>query len=106
MRVIIDRFEEDKAVIEVDGEMLTVPRALFEDAHEGDHIEITVLGRPHNESEITEPDDEDEAAPDFSEDAESAESPRLIFERLRSRRKRRSPSPDSDHDHEKHVDKC
>ncbi len=45
MRVIIDRFEEDYAVVELNEMMYTVPRALFDGAHEGDAVEITVLGK-------------------------------------------------------------
>ena len=50
MRVIIDRFEEDIAVVEADGRMLNAPRALFPEAREGDAVEITVLGRPKPEA--------------------------------------------------------
>ena len=45
MKVIIDRFEEDIAVVELNGEMLNAPRALFADAKEGDMVELTVLPR-------------------------------------------------------------
>jgi hypothetical protein len=114
MRAIIDRLEEDKAVIELDGAMFTVPRALFDGAQEGDHIEITVLGKPQDESGITAPKDTDESAPAeaveaesvIADDAESGDDPRRIFERLRAKRQRRSRSPDGDPDPEKHVDKC
>lgn len=47
MKVIIDRFEEDIAVVELDGEMLHAPRALFAGAREGDAAEITIL--PHGD---------------------------------------------------------
>ena len=69
MRVIIDRFEEELAVIEVGEEMLRVPRTLFEGAHEGDAVEITVLGKP--------------------ERVEGEETPHDIFERLRRRHRRK-----------------
>lgn len=43
MRVVIDRFENDKAVVEMpDKTMLIVPKALFKDAKEGDCVTITV----------------------------------------------------------------
>ena len=68
MRVIIDRFEEDIAVVELNGEMLSAPAALFKGAVEGDAVEITVLGRAYEQ--------------------EGAENPHTIFERLRKRNKR------------------
>ena len=43
MKVIIDRFEGDIAVLECNGEMLNAPAKLFENAKEGDHIEISVI---------------------------------------------------------------
>lgn len=68
MKVIIDRFEEDIAVVELGGEMLRAPRALFGDAREGDTIEMTNLGKlPPG---------------DLS-------SPHAIFERLRRKRRGR-----------------
>jgi hypothetical protein len=113
MRVIIDRFEEDKAVIEADGEMLTVPRALFGDAQEGDHVEITVLGKPHqSEKDDLVDDSETEVDPLISHPIEevsgfsdaslnipcNAEAddpsfeadPHSIFERLRAKRRQKS----------------
>ncbi len=43
MKVIIDRFEGDFAVVELpDGEIVDLPCALFADAKEGDIISITV----------------------------------------------------------------
>lgn len=43
MRVIIDRFEGDFAVVELDDmSVINVPRVLFKDAHEGDVIDIIV----------------------------------------------------------------
>lgn len=51
MRIIIDRFEGDFAVVELGNRMLNVPRALFCNAHEGDTVEITVLGKVHREGE-------------------------------------------------------
>lgn len=52
MKVIIDRFEENIAVVELDGEMLHAPRALFAEAREGDTVELTVL--PHKGDTDTE----------------------------------------------------
>lgn len=71
MRVIIDRFEGDLAVVELNEVMYNVPRALFDGAHEGDVVEITVLGKP------------DEAADAMHE----------VFESMRkkSRRKKKHP---------------
>ncbi len=45
MKVIIDRFEKNIAVVELNGEMLHAPRALFAHAKEGDVVELTVLPR-------------------------------------------------------------
>jgi hypothetical protein len=47
MRVVIDRFEDELAVIELyDGKKtVTAPRELFVGAKEGDTVEITVLGK-------------------------------------------------------------
>ena len=70
MKVIIDRFEEDIAVIELDGKMYKADRALFAFAAEGDVIELTSLGKP---------------APGADD------SPHSLFERLR-RKSRRSPN--------------
>lgn len=43
MKVIIDRFEGDMAVVELsDGHMLDVPCILFADAKEGDIVNIIV----------------------------------------------------------------
>ena len=67
MRMIIDRFEEDCAVLELDGGTISAPRELFAGAREGDTVEITILPRP-------EPDDDD--------------SPHSVFERLRKKKKR------------------
>ena len=67
MKVIIDRLEEDLAVIELEGEMLRAPRALFDGCKEGDIVEITRLGRAC-----------DSIDPD--------EKPHDIFERLRCKR--------------------
>lgn len=69
MRVIIDRFEEDIAVVELDGEMLHAPRALFSEAHEGDTVELTVLPRESGKEED--------------------DSPAAMFARLRRKKKRR-----------------
>ena len=73
MRVIIDRFEEDTAVVEMpDGSMLNVPKALFDGAKEGDAAEITLLGRPYEQEE------------------EAAENPSELFEKLRKKAKRKA----------------
>lgn len=43
MKVIIDRFEGDMAVSEIDiGKFVSIPRVLVNDAKEGDVIEIIV----------------------------------------------------------------
>lgn len=43
MEVIIDRFEGEYAVVELDvGEFVLVPRVLFGDAKEGDVVDIRV----------------------------------------------------------------
>lgn len=68
MKVVIDRIEEDTAVVELDGEMLHIPRALVGEAREGDALMITPAGSNA------------ELAP---------EKPHRIFELLRSRRRRR-----------------
>lgn len=68
MKVIIDRFEEDIAVVELDGEFLSAPRALFGDAHEGDTIEINNIGKMP---------------------PEDLDSPHARFERLRRKSRRR-----------------
>lgn len=65
MRVIIDRFEEDIAVLELDegGRRLKAPKELFKGAREGDTAEITVLGKVNA----------------------GGEPPHEIFERLRAK---------------------
>lgn len=69
MKVIIDRFEEDIAVVELDGVMYRAPRALFGDAQEGDAVVITGIGK--------------------NADTGDGEAPHDIFERLRKKRRRR-----------------
>ncbi len=69
MKVIIDRFEEDIAVVEYDGAQYRVPRILMGAAQEGDAVQITALGRNAGLSD--------------------GEDPHAIFERLRKRRRRR-----------------
>ena len=69
MKVIIDRFEGDFAVVECDGRMMNIPRALVGGAKEGDAVMITPMGK--------------------NADLPGEEEPRGIFERLRRRRKRR-----------------
>lgn len=81
MKIIIDRFEEDIAVVELeDGELLNVPKILFADAREGDTVEINILKRPAaNEPETPNP-QKDTASPD--------DTPADIFRRLRQKRKK------------------
>ena len=78
MRVIIDRFEEDIAVVELNGEMLNVPRALFGEAKEGDTVELTVLPRQTAAQDDT-----------ADDDASSDEPIASLFKKLRNKRKRR-----------------
>lgn len=67
MKVIIDRFEEDTAVLELpDGTMLNVPKKLFCEAHEGDTVTITV---------------------DTAQTEEKSNQAHSIFERLRNKSK-------------------
>ena len=78
MRIIIDRFEEEFAVAELpDQTMLNVPKALFENAREGDAVEITVLGRPYEQED------------------EESENPAGFFEKLRkkSQKKKKADNP-------------
>ena len=43
MEFTVDRFESDKAVIELQsGEMLTIPAVLLEGAKEGDTVTLTI----------------------------------------------------------------
>lgn len=70
MKVIIDRFEGEYAVVECDGELMQIPRILVSDAREGDAVMITPLG----------------SNADLFEDDEK---PHKVFERLRKRRRRR-----------------
>jgi len=45
MKAVIDRFEEDMAVLELeDLSLVSAPRLLFENAKEGDLVEILVIG--------------------------------------------------------------
>ena len=81
MRVIIDRFEEDIAVVELDGKILHAPRALFRDAHEGDTVELTVLPRRQAEDiqgDVT-----------AKKDPENAHEPAAVFAKLRRKKRRR-----------------
>lgn len=71
MRVIIDRFEGEYAVVELGEKLLNVPRELFAGAKEGDAAEITVTGRAK----------------------EGEESPHELFMRLR---RNSADIPDSD----------
>ena len=69
MKVIIDRFEGEIAIVECDGRMMNIPRALVGDAKEGDAVMITPMGR--------------------NADLPEEEHPHSVFERLRRRRRRR-----------------
>ena len=68
MKVIIDRFEGDIAVVECEGKMMNIPRALVGGAHEGDAVMITPVGKNADQVE---------------------ETPHSIFERLRRKKNRR-----------------
>lgn len=72
MKVIIDRIEGDLAVVELDGEMITAPRALFGDAREGDAVMILPLGG--NAEHLR---------------REGGDDPHAVFERLRRKRRHR-----------------
>ena len=79
VRVIIDRFEEEFAVAELpDKSMLSVPKALFDGAEEGDAVEITVLGKPYEQEEG------------------AVENPAGIFETLRRKSKKKKKKSESD----------
>lgn len=50
MKVILDRYEEDYAVVELEnGELVNIPKILLENAEEGDIIEIRVLKKETDE---------------------------------------------------------
>ena len=51
MRIVIDRFEGDIAVVELGGKMINAPRELFPKAKEGDTVEIRFLGKVHRKGE-------------------------------------------------------
>ena len=51
MRIIIDRFEGDIAVVEPGDKLSNAPRSLFPGAHEDDAVEINVPGKAHREGE-------------------------------------------------------
>ncbi len=54
MKIIIDRFESEYAIIEMqDGEHLSVPKKLFDNALEGDTVEITVIGKEKKQSTLS-----------------------------------------------------
>ena len=86
MKVIIDRFEGDIAVLECNGEMLNAPAKLFENAKEGDHIEISVI-KKKDFGEETEKKSQLVKTDDFSKetDCKTEEDSRSIFERLRKK---------------------
>lgn len=51
MRITIDRFEEDFAVIECEnGEHINAPKKLFDFAKEGDCIELSIVEEEENDS--------------------------------------------------------
>lgn len=79
MKVIIDRFEEDIAVVELNGEMLNVPRALFAEAQEGDAVELTVLPRG-----TAAPDASEKAADDSITPADATDDPAAKAEHLKT----------------------
>lgn len=75
MRVIVDRIEEGIVIVEADDEnTYQLPIALCPNAHEGDAIEISVIGKQPPKEE-----------------------PHAIFERLRKNSKRKTRS-------EKHIE--
>lgn len=50
MRVILDRYEGDYAVVELEsGELVNMPRMLAMNAEEGDIIELRILEKETNE---------------------------------------------------------
>ena len=51
MRIIIDRFEGDIAVVELGDKTINAPRELFPKAKEGDTVEIRFLGKVHRKGE-------------------------------------------------------
>ena len=54
MRVIIDRIEENKAVVELEsGKTLCIPRELFPNACDGDTVIITVEKQNNKEKDDT-----------------------------------------------------
>ena len=106
MKVIIDRFEEEIAVVELDGEMLHAPRALFAEAKEGDTVELTVLPRrealPEPPADDPQPSAYDAEAvrrrleenvlsvfkKDKAPQKDSSDEPAAIFQKLRNKKKR------------------
>lgn len=93
MKVIIDRFEEDIAVVELDGEMLHAPRALFREAKEGDTVELTVLPRRSAESGAEAAKQIEDAARGFfrkepvTEPDRDDDDPAALFRKLRNKKK-------------------
>jgi len=75
MRVIIDRIEEDIAVVELNGEMYRAPAQLFGDAREGDTVEINNLGNLSGE---------------INKSESEFESVHSVFERLRNKKKHKN----------------
>jgi len=51
MRIVIDRFEGDIAVVELGDKTINAPRELFPKAKEGDTVEIRFLGKAHRKGE-------------------------------------------------------
>lgn len=104
--MIIDRFEEDIAVIELNGEMLHAPRALFAEAKEGDTVELTVLPRraaqPAPPADDLQPSDDDAEAvkrrleenvlsvfkKDKAPQKDPSDDPAAFFQKLRNKKKR------------------
>lgn len=93
MKVIIDRFEGDIAVLECNGEMLNAPAKLFENAKEGDHIEICIIQREKDVQSVDAQNGIQDARADIlsqKTDAkdEEVEDTKSIFERLRKKSKK------------------
>ncbi len=80
MKVIIDRFEENIAVVELNGEMLNAPRALFGEAREGDVVELRILPRSAADPDASEKAEDDAIAPA----AEASDDPAAKAEQVRA----------------------
>lgn len=98
MKVIIDRFEGNIAVVELNGEMLNAPRALFAEAQEGDTVELTVLPRRSAKSD---PDADPAAQAEQlrvatrrlfgldQKEEQSDDDPAAMFKKLRNKKKKK-----------------